>query len=83
MQIEANGSSLASQYEKMGSDSKMDGPCNASQNTPVENLIPVGVDAEVSPEISKSVSVKRFKFSPGMVNFIFNFLKFSFFFFLL
>lgn len=61
----------------------MDGPSNASQNTPVENLIPVGVDAEVSfsevsPEIFKSVSVKRFKFSPGMVHFIFN-LQFLYF----
>ena len=44
-----------------------------SQNTPPENLVMIGVNdaenlSEVSPEISKSVSLKRFKFSPGMVN---------------
>lgn len=43
-----------------------------SQNTPPENLSPGAVNAgenqsEVSPEICKAVSVKRFKFSPGMV----------------
>ncbi|KAF3447603.1 hypothetical protein FNV43_RR12790 [Rhamnella rubrinervis] len=72
IQIDANGASLASQSKKKGSDSNKDGPINVSQNTPVENLIPVGIDAdvgfpEVSPEISKSVSAKRFKFSPGML----------------
>lgn len=43
-----------------------------SQNTPSDNLIAVGAIAkdeltEVSPEIRKSSSLKRFKFSPGMV----------------
>ncbi|GMY22919.1 DNA replication ATP-dependent helicase/nuclease JHS1 isoform X2 [Fagus crenata] len=43
-----------------------------SQNTPPENLVMIGVNdaenlSEVSPEISKSVSLKRFKFSPGML----------------
>ncbi|XP_030966740.1 DNA replication ATP-dependent helicase/nuclease JHS1 isoform X1 [Quercus lobata] len=44
-----------------------------SQNTPEENVVLVGVNAadenlsEVSPEVSKSVSLKRFKFSPGML----------------
>ncbi|KAL6964901.1 DNA helicase [Sarracenia purpurea var. burkii] len=43
-----------------------------SQNTPPENLLAVSVNEEenqsdVSPEICKSVSVKRFKFSPGML----------------
>lgn len=46
---------------------------NESQNTPPDNLVTVGATAdenlsEVSPEISKSMSLKRFKFSPGMVN---------------
>lgn len=43
--------------------------------TPPENLMAAGVegdkenvDDEASPEISKSKSLKRFKFSPGMVN---------------
>lgn len=53
-----------------------------SQNTPEENMVLVGVNAadenlsEVSPEVSKSVSLKRFKFSPGMVNFIVRILIF-------
>ncbi|KAK4410946.1 DNA replication ATP-dependent helicase/nuclease JHS1 [Sesamum angolense] len=43
-----------------------------SQDTPVENVLPVVIDneenqLEVSPEASKSFSVKRFKFSPGML----------------
>lgn len=43
-----------------------------SQDTPTDTLLPTVVDdeenqLEVSPEASKSVSVKRFKFSPGMV----------------
>ncbi|THG01570.1 hypothetical protein TEA_023305 [Camellia sinensis var. sinensis] len=42
-----------------------------SQNTPPDNLFPIAVNdgenqSEASPEISKSVSAKRFKFSPGM-----------------
>lgn len=56
-----NGASL------LGSDSN-----NSSQNTPSDNLLPVVVGddanaAEVTPEVCKSASVKRFKFSPGMV----------------
>ena len=53
-----------------------------SQNTPEENVVLVGVNAadenlsEVSPEVSKSVSLKRFKFSPGMVNVIVHILIF-------
>ena len=45
-----------------------------SQNSPAENSVLPGTDAmeesisELSPEISKSLSLKRFKFSPGMVN---------------
>ncbi|XP_047338486.1 DNA replication ATP-dependent helicase/nuclease JHS1 isoform X2 [Impatiens glandulifera] len=35
-----------------------------SQHTPPEKLLPI---SEVSPEICKSVSLKRFKFSPGML----------------
>ncbi|XP_028095091.1 DNA replication ATP-dependent helicase/nuclease DNA2 isoform X1 [Camellia sinensis] len=43
-----------------------------SQNTPPDNLFPIAVNdgenqSEASPEISKSVSAKRFKFSPGML----------------
>ncbi|XP_022897892.1 DNA replication ATP-dependent helicase/nuclease DNA2 isoform X3 [Olea europaea var. sylvestris] len=45
---------------------------NQSQNTPYENILPVEIDdvenqLEVSPEACKSSSVKRFKFSPGML----------------
>ncbi|XP_054795481.1 DNA replication ATP-dependent helicase/nuclease JHS1-like isoform X1 [Prosopis cineraria] len=45
---------------------------NVSQNTPSENLLIPGFDAvenlpEASPEISKIVPHKRFKFSPGML----------------
>lgn len=53
-----------------------------SQNTPEENVVLVGFNAadenlsEVSPEVSKSVSLKRFKFSPGMVNVIIRVLIF-------
>ncbi|XP_059451094.1 DNA replication ATP-dependent helicase/nuclease JHS1 isoform X1 [Corylus avellana] len=47
-------------------------PNNASQNTPSDNIAAMGFSAdenlsEVSPEVSKSVSLKRFKFSPGML----------------
>ncbi|KAL3613640.1 hypothetical protein CASFOL_041714 [Castilleja foliolosa] len=46
---------------------------NPSQATPIENILPIVIDdeednrLEVSPEASKSLSVKRFKFSPGML----------------
>ncbi|KAK9273764.1 hypothetical protein L1049_018574 [Liquidambar formosana] len=45
---------------------------NPSQITPPDNLLTIAIDveespSEVSPEISKSVSLKRFKFSPGML----------------
>ncbi|KAL6559283.1 hypothetical protein OROGR_004400 [Orobanche gracilis] len=45
---------------------------NPSLHTPTENVLPVVIDDEnnqldVSPEASKSLSVKRFKFSPGML----------------
>lgn len=49
-------------------------PAARSQSTPTDNLLPVVIDddddnqMEVTPETSKSVSVKRFKFSPGMVS---------------
>jgi hypothetical protein len=41
--------------------------------TPNDSVIPAVTDdtdnlSEVSPEISKSMSRKRFKFSPGMVS---------------
>lgn len=43
-----------------------------SQSTPTENVVTAGSgedknQAEITPEFCKSVSVKRFKFSPGMV----------------
>ncbi|KAK4847699.1 hypothetical protein QYF36_004865 [Acer negundo] len=48
-------------------------PNSAFENTPPENLIPIDDDdddnknpIQVSPEISKSFPLKRFKFSPGM-----------------
>ncbi|XP_031092095.1 DNA replication ATP-dependent helicase/nuclease JHS1 isoform X1 [Ipomoea triloba] len=47
---------------------------NSSQNTPTDNALAVVVGdddaneaAEVTPEVCKSASVKRFKFSPGML----------------
>ena len=54
------------------------------QNTPSENSSIPAVDVEnlpeASPEVSKIVSHKRFKFSPGMV-FVFNkYITFTFFF---
>nr|XP_016437207.1 PREDICTED: uncharacterized protein LOC107763247 [Nicotiana tabacum] len=43
-----------------------------SQSTPTENVVTAGSgedknQAEITPEFCKSVSVKRFKFSPGML----------------
>jgi DNA replication ATP-dependent helicase Dna2 len=57
---------------KKCSGSQANDPNSASQNTPTYNIAAMGVSAdenlsEVSPEVSKSVSLKRFKFSPGMV----------------
>lgn len=40
---------------------------NPSENTPPEDLVPVDAVSELSPEICKSVSLKRLKFSPGMI----------------
>ncbi|KAH7525256.1 hypothetical protein FEM48_Zijuj06G0205800 [Ziziphus jujuba var. spinosa] len=67
--VNGNVASLAPKDANKGTHSKLGAPIHASQNTPLENLVPAGVDAdeglsEVSPEISKSA--KRFKFSPGM-----------------
>ncbi|XP_058204643.1 DNA replication ATP-dependent helicase/nuclease JHS1 isoform X2 [Rhododendron vialii] len=72
--------SAAPNSKKIALDSAVRNPTNDSrttettnsQNTPPENLLPAAVNAgenqsEVSPEICKSVSVKRFKFSPGML----------------
>lgn len=58
--------------EKEGNLSKGEVP-SRSQNTPTDNLLPEVIDdednqLEVTPETSKSVSIKRFKFSPGMVS---------------
>ncbi|KAI8572529.1 hypothetical protein RHMOL_Rhmol01G0206500 [Rhododendron molle] len=72
--------SAAPNSKKIALDSAVRNPTNDSrpnettnsQNTPPENLLLAAVNAgenqsEVSPEICKSVSVKRFKFSPGML----------------
>lgn len=71
--VDPNLEGLASRAPRNTSDSRTSNLNNASQNTPPANLDTMGVNAdknlsEVSPEISKSVSHKRFKFSPGMVN---------------
>ena len=54
------------------SNSRKTDPNNSSQNTPPENIPAMAMDVEenpsqVSPEVSKSMALKRFKFSPGMV----------------
>ncbi|KAH7849649.1 hypothetical protein Vadar_020933 [Vaccinium darrowii] len=61
-----------SAVENRTSDLRTNEKNSHSQNTPPENLVMVDVNtgenqSEVSPEICKSVSVKRFKFSPGML----------------
>ncbi|XP_040995352.1 DNA replication ATP-dependent helicase/nuclease JHS1 [Juglans microcarpa x Juglans regia] len=70
--VDPNLEVLASREPRNRSDSRTSNLNNASQNTPPANLDTMGVNAdkdlsEVSPEISKSVSHKRFKFSPGML----------------
>uniref|UniRef100_A0A5B7AJ85 DNA helicase n=2 Tax=Davidia involucrata TaxID=16924 RepID=A0A5B7AJ85_DAVIN len=70
--IERNDAVSVPQYPKSASDLRMPDYSNPSQITPPENLLPIVISAEdnqseVSPEICKSVSVKRFKFSPGML----------------
>lgn len=53
------------------SNSRKTDPNNSSQNTPPDNIPAMAMDVEkhsqVSPEVSKSTTLKRFKFSPGMV----------------
>ncbi|XP_075090848.1 DNA replication ATP-dependent helicase/nuclease JHS1 isoform X3 [Nicotiana tabacum] len=51
---------------------KMNDSGGPSQSTPTENLVTAGSgkeknQAEITPELCKSVSVKRLKFSPGML----------------
>ncbi|GLT73724.1 hypothetical protein SLA2020_455620 [Shorea laevis] len=59
----SNGGVAGSKKPKICSvDSK-----NSPQNTPLENLVAEDGNAELSPEISKSVPLKRFNFSPGML----------------
>ncbi|KAH6793808.1 DNA replication helicase [Perilla frutescens var. hirtella] len=58
--------------EKGGNLSKAEVSTQSQDDTPTDNLLPVVIDdwenqMEASPEASKSVSVKRFKFSPGML----------------
>ncbi|KAF5744240.1 DNA replication ATP-dependent helicase/nuclease DNA2 isoform X3 [Tripterygium wilfordii] len=38
-----------------------------TENTPPEDLLTKSIDVEVSPDVPKSISLKRFKFSPGML----------------
>ena len=69
---DSNQKVSASQDPKKCSGSQGNDLNSASQNTPTHNIAAMGVSAdenlsEVSPEVSKSVSLKRFKFSPGMV----------------
>ncbi|CAH1416109.1 unnamed protein product [Lactuca virosa] len=66
--------SLINPRNDLGSgDANKEGNKNASQSTPIEELISVvrsdasGNQLEVSPEFCKSVSRKRIKFSPGML----------------
>ncbi|RVW22633.1 hypothetical protein CK203_102058 [Vitis vinifera] len=54
------------------SNSRKTDPNNPSQSTPPGNIPAMAVDVEenpsqVSPEVSKSMALKRFKFSPGML----------------
>ncbi|GLT30230.1 hypothetical protein SLA2020_050430 [Shorea laevis] len=42
---------------------------NSPQNTPFENLVAKDGNTELYLEISKSVPLKRFNFSPRMVNY--------------
>jgi DNA replication ATP-dependent helicase Dna2 len=69
-----------------GKPKDADAPPGASLqgSTPNDSVLPAVTDvtdnlSEVSPEISKSMSRKRFKFSPGMVSY-FCFLAFDFWF---
>ncbi|XP_061997380.1 DNA replication ATP-dependent helicase/nuclease JHS1 [Rosa rugosa] len=71
--IEANSALVASGNPENRRDSQSSSK-NSTQETPTENLVAVrfmdaepNVDEEASPEVSKSKSVKRFKFSPGML----------------
>ncbi|KAJ9680403.1 hypothetical protein PVL29_019664 [Vitis rotundifolia] len=54
------------------SNSRKTDPNNPSQSTPPGNIPAMAMDVEenpsqVSPEVSKSMALKRFKFSPGML----------------
>ncbi|EXB70693.1 DNA2-like helicase [Morus notabilis] len=57
----------ASENTKNRSNLKGNGRDNAPQSTPPESKARIGADAEASPEIFKSLSLKRLKFSPGML----------------
>lgn len=67
--------SLAESELSVGSGGLNNVDNSHSQNTPTGDLLPVVGNVEVneldvSPEIRKGASTKRFKFSPGMVIFI-------------
>ncbi|BFG21385.1 hypothetical protein CerSpe_076590 [Prunus speciosa] len=73
-QIDTSNAVLASGSHEIRSNLLSSSNNSMSQNTPPENLRAVGVvgeeenmEDEASPEISKSKSFKRFKFSPGML----------------
>nr|XP_028961324.1 DNA replication ATP-dependent helicase/nuclease DNA2 [Malus domestica] len=72
-QIDAGNAVLALVNDEIQSISQLGNKNSMSKYTP-ENLMAAGVggdkenvDEEASPEISKSKSLKRFKFSPGML----------------
>lgn len=52
-------------------------PNSALENTPPDNVVQIddkNDSTQTSPEVTKSISLKRFKFSPEMVNHFFFFL---------
>ncbi|TQE09067.1 hypothetical protein C1H46_005450 [Malus baccata] len=73
-QIDAGNAVLALVNDEIQSISQLGNKNSMSKYTPPENVMAAGiggdkenVDDEASPEISKSKSLKRFKFSPGML----------------
>ncbi|TQD94864.1 hypothetical protein C1H46_019564 [Malus baccata] len=73
-QIDGGNPVLVSVNDEVRSNSKLGNKNSMLQYTPPENLMAArvggdkeNVDGEASPEISKSKSIKRFNFSPGML----------------
>ncbi|XP_050133758.1 DNA replication ATP-dependent helicase/nuclease JHS1-like [Malus sylvestris] len=72
-QIDGGNPVLVSANDEVRSNSKLGNKNSMLQYTPPENLMAArvggdkeNVNGEASPEISKSKSIKRFNFSPGM-----------------